>query len=412
MTETQAQDATTPEALLATFFDPATRPNPYPVLNQLREATPFTAMDGSLLVLGRYRDVDRVLRHPAASADRSNSRILSAQAVKSREQVMTFLDPPDHTRLRRLVSKAFTPRVVADLEPRVREIVDEMLDEIAREGDAFDVPVAFSYPLAVRVICELLGVPPEDHKIFGHWSTVLGRALDPLMAASRSELQDEEDLATRAAFYDYFRDLIAQRGRDGDDLLSRLVRAEEEGDQLSEDELLATCALLVMAGHETTANLISHGVLTLLRHPDQLQLLREDPSRVPAAVDELLRYEPSVQMLHRMAKEPMVFDDLVVPAGDVLLLNAAANRDPRQFPDPDRFDIDRGTVNRLEHLSFSAGPHYCLGSNLGKLEATVALEKFVTRMVDPQLDADSLQYRPHIILRGPEHMTVMFQGLR
>ncbi|MEU1013064.1 cytochrome P450 [Streptomyces sp. NPDC005890] len=414
MTETTTASTTgSPEELLITFFDPANRPDPYPVLHAMRQASPFHAMDGALLVLGRHKDVETVLRSPAASADRSRSKILSTDAVESRKEVMTFLDPPDHTRLRGLVTQAFTPRMVQSLEGRIREIVDDLVDQVARAGSPVDIPSVFSYPVPVRVICEMLGVPAEDHKIFGTWSTVLGRALDPLMAANRTPEIDKEDTETRAAFYQYFRDLIASGGARGDGLLARLVQAEEEGDRLSEKELLATLALLVMAGHETTANLISHGILTLLRHPDQLALLSEDPGLAFSAVEEILRFEPSVQILHRMAKEPIALDGFEVPAGmDVLLLAAAANRDPEVFEDPDRFDITRAADRRLDHLSFSSGVHRCLGANLGKLEAALALQAFFSRVQDPRVVSESLEYRPHVILRGPERMRVAFSGVR
>ncbi|MFF5428046.1 MULTISPECIES: cytochrome P450 [unclassified Streptomyces] len=412
MTQTQTSPAQSPEEQLAAYFDPANRPDPYPLLHGMREASPFTVMDGALLVLARHKDVDALLRHPAASADRSRSKILSTDAVESRKEVMTFLDPPDHTRLRGLVTQAFTPRMVQNLEVRIREIVDDLIRQVAEAGSPVDIPSVYSYPVPVRVICEMLGVPPEDHKIFGAWSTVLGRALDPMMAANRTPEIDKEDTETRAAFYQYFRDLIAAGGAKGDGLLPSLVRAEAAGDRLTETELLATLALLVMAGHETTANLITHGILTLLRHPDQMAMLREDPSLAYPAVEEILRFEPSVQMLHRMTKERIVLDGLEIPADtDVLLLAAAANRDPEVFPDPDRFDITRPVGKRLDHLSFSSGPHRCLGANLGKLEAAVALRTFVDRVRDPELVPESLEYRPHVILRGPERMAVRFSGI-
>ncbi|WP_162833405.1 cytochrome P450 [Streptomyces sp. CB09001] len=414
MTETTtASAARSPEEHLITFFDPANRPDPYPALHRMREASPFYAMDGALLVVGRHKDVETVLRSPVASADRGKSKILSTDAVESRKEVMTFLDPPDHTRLRGLVTQAFTPRMVQGLEGRIREIVDDLVDQVARAGSPVDVPSVFSYPVPVRVICEMLGVPPEDHKIFGTWSTVLGRALDPLMAANRTPEIDKEDTETRAAFYQYFRDLIASGGARGEGLLTRLVEAEEAGDRLSEKELLATLALLVMAGHETTANLITHGILTLLRHPEQLAMLREDPSLAFGAVEEILRFEPSVQILHRMAKESIELDGFEIPADtDVLLLAAAANRDPEVFDEPDRFDITRALGRRLDHLSFSSGVHRCLGANLGKLEAALALQAFFSRVDDPELVVESLEYRPHVILRGPERMEVAFSGVR
>lgn len=394
------------------LFDPANRPDPYPLLKRLRAAPAFQLFNGAITVLGDHARLAAILRDPTYSSDRT--RTLIPRPFTDTEQArraVSFLsmDPPDHTRLRRLVAKAFTPRVIAALEPRIRAVVD---DQFAAIGDArsFDVVGGLAYPLPVRIICELLGVPDTDHHRFADWSRRLVRGLDPAMA-----LTDPGELVSieqaQAEFAAYFTELIARRRENpGEDLLSRLVLIEEQGDQLSEDELLSTCVLLLVAGHETTANLIANGVLALLRHPDQLAAVRAEPDLIAGAVEEILRFDPPVQLTTRVVRAATPFDDVTAPPdGVLLLLLAAANRDPAVFAEPDRFDITR---NAHGHLSFAAGPHFCLGAGLARLEATIALAAFVQRVVDPVLDTNALRYRPHVNLRGPARMVVGFRRLR
>ncbi|HEX3787967.1 MAG TPA: cytochrome P450 [Pseudonocardiaceae bacterium] len=394
---------------LGTLFDPATRPNPYPVFDALRQAGPASFFDGALTLVGEHELSGRVLRDPAMSSDRRHSR-MNRMMNPNREQdaePTSFLsmDAPDHTRLRRLVSKAFTPRVIAALEPRIRDVVDELVTGFAADG-TFDVVSQFGYPLPVRIITELLGVPDEDQDRFEQWSKRLVRGLDPAMAVTdQSEIEDI--WSAQLEFREYFTALIARRRAEpGTDLLSSLVAIEEQGDQLSEGELIGTCVLLLVAGHETTANLIANGVLALLRHPDQLAELRADPGLVGGVVEEVLRYDPPVQLTSRVTRKPITVGEIEVPADGVLLiLIGAANRDPATFADPERFDLHR---DARAHLSFAAGAHYCLGAGLARLEAGIALSAFASRIVDPELDTDALRYRPHVNLRGPEHMPVRF----
>jgi cytochrome P450 len=403
---------TTHQRNLGALFDPANRPDPYPLFAQLREAGPFPLMDGAITVIGTHERCTAILRDPSLSSDRSRTllpRRFADADGRDDGPAPSFLslDPPDHTRLRRLVAKAFTPRVIAALEPRIRQIVDDLFADFAGATE-FDVVGRYAYPLPVRVISELLGVPVVDQDRFEGWSRWLVRGLDPVMAVT-----DPTELAAimtaQAEFHDYFTTLIAARRVDpGDDLLSRLVLIEEQGDQLTERELIATCTLLLVAGHETTANLIANGVLALLRHPDQLAALRADPTLLPGAVEEVLRYDPPVQLTNRMVRRPMTFGDVDVPTdGMLMVLLGAANRDPAVFAEPDRFDITR---DARQHLSFAAGAHFCLGAPLARLEATIALSAFVSRVTDPELDPDSLRYRPHVNLRGPERMVVGFSG--
>jgi cytochrome P450 len=262
-----------------------------------------------------------------------------------------------------------------------------------------------AYPLPVRVISELLGVPPDDRPRFQGWSEQLARSVDPSILLGGSV---DEVTAAREEFADYFRELIgARRAQPGEDLLSHLIRVEEDGDQLTEDELLATCILLLVAGHETTVNLIGNGILALLRHPDQLAALRDDPALGGAVVEETLRYDPPVQMTSRVARGGIRVGDLDPPDGaTILVLLAAANRDPEMFTDPDRFDIAR--TDGHAHLAFAAGPHFCLGASLARLEGAAAFAAFATRVPDPRLDTDSLEYKPNLNLRGPARMVVRF----
>jgi cytochrome P450 len=318
------------------------------------------------------------------------------------------LDPPDHTRLRRLVSKAFTPRRIALLEPRIRQITAELLAGAAAAGQ-LEVVSQLAYPLPVRIISEMLGVPVEDHPRFAGWSARLAHSLQPGFGLSPEEAINRAESAQAASdeFAGYFRGLIAaRRSHPAPDLLSALVAAEDNGEMLTEDELIATCILLLVAGHETTVGLISNAILALLRHPAQLAQLAADPELAAGAVEETLRYDAPVQMTGRVAKGPIPVGGLTADAGAlVLLLLAAAGRDPEMYPDPDRFDIRRGASG---HLAFAAGPHFCLGAPLARLEATVAVRAFATGLIRPELDENLLAYKPNLNLRGPEQLVVRF----
>jgi cytochrome P450 len=403
---------------LADLAAPSVLPDPYPVLAGLREASPFPELEGALVVVGRYEDCSRVLRDPRASSDRS-SALLTPPDPGPSQSTRSFLslDPPDHTRLRRLVSRAFTARVVARLEPRIRSLTDELLtaaadDDGGAEGGGLEVVSRLAYLLPVRIISELLGVPLADHARFAGWSARLAHSLQPPLGLSADEAAAQAD-ATRTArseFSHYFRDLIGRRrDRPGDDLLSLLISAEDQGQRLSEQELISTCILLLVAGHETTVSLISNAVLALLRHPGQLAQLRADPDLAAGAVEETLRYDAPVQLTSRIARGGMEIGPVSPPDGAViLLLLAAAGRDPAAYPDPDLFDIRRGGG----HLAFAAGPHFCLGAPLTRLEAIVALQAFAARVDDPELDTDALVYRPNLNLRGPQRLVVRHSGIR
>lgn len=394
---------------LATLADPAVIANPYPLLARCRAASPFTALDGALVVFGRYDQCSRVLRDPRASSERERSRLAPADIARDRARSFLSLDPPDHTRLRRLVASAFTPRVVATLAPRITQITRELLTAASSCGE-LELVSQLAYPLPVRIISELLGVPPEDHSRFAEWSAKLAHSVQP----SFGTLDPAERAAAEQAaleFGEYFTELIAaRRASPADDLLTKLIRAEDAGDRLTVEELIATCVLLLVAGHETTVGLISNAMLALLRNPGQFAALAANPGQAASAVEETLRYDPPVQLTGRIARGGLTIDDVEPADGAVLLLLlAATGRDPAVFADPDVFDIRRGA---REHLAFAAGPHFCLGAPLARLEATIALHALAVRLAGPVLDESALAYKPNFNLRGPERMVIRFDEIR
>jgi cytochrome P450 len=398
------------QALLLQLLDPSHRADPYPAYDRIREHGPLQLPQMTLNVFSSYQDCDDVLRHPSSASDRIKSTAAQrdiAEGVEARPvgpPGFLFLDPPDHTRLRKLVSKAFVPKVVKALEPDITALVDSLLDKV-EEQSSFDVIADLAYPLPVAVICRLLGVPIEDEPQFSRASALLAAALDPVISFT-GQAPDSFDEMLQAGLWlrEYFRELIARRRSDpGDDLMSGLIHVEESGDQLTEEEIVATCNLLLVAGHETTVNLIANGILAMLRHPRQWTALAADPQRVSAVVEETLRYDPPVQLMGRIAADDMTIGDATVPKGDVMmLLLAAAHHDAAAFDRPGEFDPDR---ENIRHLAFGKGPHFCLGAPLARLEATVALSKVTARFPQAQM-ADEPQYKPNLTLRGLASLTI------
>jgi cytochrome P450 len=391
---------------LISLADPAVIPDPYPQLAKMREASPFTELEGALVVYGKYADCSRILRDPRASSRRNQSMLSNDRQARGRgTPSFLSLDPPDHTRMRRLASQAFTPRVISTLAGRISQLTEELLTAAGEAGDRqFDLVSALAYPLPVRIISELLGVPPQDHATFAGWSAKLAHSVQPSFGTvDAAELAQTEQAS--AEFREYFTELIAaRRSSPADDLLTKLIRAEDDGQRLTLDEMISTCVLLLVAGHETTVGLISNAMLALLRNPDQLAVLAADPGLAAQAVEETLRYDSPVQLTGRVATGGLVEPDGAV----LLLLLSATGRDPAVFADPDTFDLRRGTS---EHLAFSAGPHFCLGAPLARLEATIALKALATRLVAPELDPDSLVYKPNYNLRGPERLVIAFSDI-
>lgn len=393
-------------------FDPELRTNPYPIYKALREADPVHWSDFmQVWVLTRYDDVFATMRdHARFSSERGRSTNPAVQQMEAyrrgsgpvgRAPTMLSVDPPAHTRMRTLVNKAFTPRVVERIRPHIQEIADELLDALPDPG-RLDVVRDLAVPLPVIVIAEVLGIPPADRDQFKAWSTDLAGTLSgPLVAPDVMQRAQQSSNELGA----YFGEQIAQRRvRPREDLLSALVQAEEQGDLLSEDELLATCVLLLVAGNETTTNLIGNGMLALLENPDERRRLQDDPSLIGSAVDEMLRYDGPAQMTSRVALAEVELRGRRMEPGQVVLcLVGAANRDPDQFPDPDRFDVGRQN-NR--HLAFGYGIHYCIGAPLALAEAQVAFQTLLRRLPDPEPELESPERTNSFILRGLKTLPV------
>jgi cytochrome P450 len=381
--------------------------DPYPTYHRLRAEDPVHWSPLGFWVLTRYDDVVAVLRDQRFAKEAMIAAVAARFGIPPGTIGLSMLDrdPPDHTRLRGLVSKAFTPRVVERLRPRIQQIVDGLLDRVEGKG-TMDLIEEFAYPIPVMVICEMLGVPLEDHERFKTWSLDLARGLDSIMLPVDSEVAIRSGIA-RQGLTDYFRALIRQRrASPRNDLLSALIAAEEAGDKLSEDELLASSILLLVAGHETTVNLIGNGTLALLRHPDQLRRLRENPGLIVGAVEELLRYDGPVQRTARMPSAEATIGGRTIKPGEMVMpFIGAADRDPAQFPDPDRLDIARAD-NR--HVAFGMGIHFCLGAPLARVEGQIAINTLAQRLPKLALATERPEHRQSLTLRGLKALAVAF----
>jgi len=385
--------------------------NPYAMYRALREQSPiYWSPVMESWIFTRYDDADFVLTDPRFSADRSRGRNRFSQMMQEQEQefgpfsrVQTMLssDPPDHTRLRRLVSKAFTPRAVENLRPRIHEIVNKLLDPMEKGGE-FDLVNEVCYPLPVIVIAEMLGVPPGDRPQFKRWSTDVVQTLGGPFTPPEVFQKARESLEELA---EYLRAFISDRRQHPkEDLISWLVAAEDGGQILSEDEIFATAILLLIAGNETTTHLIGSGMLALFRNPEEMKRLRNDPSLMPSAVEELLRYTGPVHLTGRVPKEDLEIGGQEVKEGDVCIaLLAAANRDPAHYADPERLDVGR---NPTDHLGLGDGIHFCLGAPLARAEAQIAIGTMLQRF--PEMECLDLapEWGGTFIIRGVKTLPV------
>jgi cytochrome P450 len=393
-------------------FAPGFADDPYPQYATLREQAPVYQHPFGFWLLTSYEDVSWLLRAPGLSVE--DDHVAADSMLRQvREEMygdggprasaisMLDRDPPDHTRLRKLVSKAFTHRAIQALRPRITELVDDMLDRMATE-ETVDVVDALAFPLPFSVIAEMLGTPPADHERIRQLTGTVVRSLEPVADPElvKAIMAADDELSRIAS------DMIAwKRANPADDLLTALIHAEDDGDVLNDDELVAQTLLLYIAGHETTVNLIAGGTLALLRHPAQLELLRADPSLVGNAVEEMLRYDSPVQASRRITLEPVTVRGTTIPAGAFVMASlASANRDRRFWgADADELRLDRD--NARQHVSFGAGHHHCLGASLARLEAAIAFERLVDRFPGLALAGD-VQWNGRMNLRGPAHLPV------
>ena len=396
------------------FFNPLQpgyTEDPYPHFAEMREHDPVHLTLLNQWLLFRYDDVSRILRDPSMSVSDDKIEVFdekrlamfeaAAGAEFERSTSMLNADPPDHTRLRRLVSKAFTPSSIEALRPRVQQLVDAMLDPMAERGTG-DVVTELAFPLPFDVISEMLGMPDADKEQIAAWSGAVVKTLDPIISDDEIVAAIEGSRAMEA----HIDQVIAwKRDHPADDLLSALIAAEEDGDRLSSIELRDQVVLLFIAGHETTVNLIGTGIYELLGHPDQLTMLRDDPSLDANAVDELLRFVSPVQLSRRVVRQDITIRDKTIPKGMFVLTGlASANRDPDKWG-PTAGDLDIRRDGAAQHVSFGSGIHYCLGASLARLEAQVAIGTFVRRFPNARLAAEP-EWNGRINLRGLEHLPV------
>ncbi|GAA2340418.1 cytochrome P450 [Dactylosporangium salmoneum] len=393
-------------------LDPANRADPFPLYAQLRKTPVARQPDGTYLV-STYDEIVALLHDHRVSSDPRNHPELAGVPSAPQEGPsglpLAFIsrDPPEHDRLRDLATRPFgppsTPGRIEDMRPWLTEIADGLIDNFAGRSRV-DIVDEFAYPLPVTAICRLLGVPREDQPRFHHWADAIIETVDPATGtfAERQRRRTEIN-AELGAYLNGLADAHARRP--GDDLISGMLTDTGPGAPMSRADLISTAALLLVAGHETTVNLIANGTLALLRHPDVLDRLRDEPQLITPLVEELLRYEPPVQFLtSRTALADIDIAGTTIPRGSpITLMLAAGSRDPARFPDPERFDPDR-TDN--VHLGYGSGIHYCFGAPLARVETQVALSALARRLVHPRLAADPPPYRPNPTLRGPRHLPV------
>ncbi|MET9121573.1 cytochrome P450 [Streptomyces sp. NPDC004528] len=407
------------QAILRQIIDYSHRANPYPLYEELRETPVYHDADGPYVV-SRYYDIQSLLHDPRISSDARNLKATAGDPLGDTEEESPLppaflrLDPPEHDRLRRMTNRPFgpphSPRRVHEMHGELRDIVSGLIDGMG-DPERIDLVDQFSYPFPVTVICRLLGVPREDEPRFHTWADIIAASLDPVPGADAAERAKVSNNA-RTELGMYLAGLIEERRRKpGEDMLSQLATAQGPDGAMTTMEVMSTAALLLIAGHETTVNLITNGMLTLLRHPDVLERLRQEPKLAVPVVEELLRFEPPVQLLpQRSTLADIEVRGVTIPKGSSLwLVLAAGNRDPERFENPDRFDPDRGDI---QHLGFGSGIHSCFGAPLARLEAQLALGELARRLENPRLVEDPPPYRQNAVLRGPRHLSIACDGIR
>lgn len=391
--------------MLAELMSPELRLNPFPMYAMLRENSPvFYIQEYNLWLVSRYEDVRTVLNDNKHFSSQHSLVRPTGDRDPVVENSMVSQDPPRHTKLRSLVSKAFTPKAIADLEGRIRQVTNELLDAVIERGE-MELAADLTIPLPVVVIAELLGVHPKDREQFKRWS-------DHVIASADSFVTGQvvpEHQQGMAEMYDYFRAVMAERQQNPrNDLISQLLQVELDGQRLSEEEVLAFCWLLLVGGNETTTSLLGNTLLTLLEHPNVLARLRAQPELIPQAIEEVLRYRSPAQSMFRVVKEEITMGGQTLQPGQrVVALIGAANRDPAVFTEPDRFDIDR---DPNPHIAFGHGIHFCLGAPLARLEGKVALQVVLERLQDLERANDEpLEPMKGILVMGPARLPLRFR---
>lgn len=392
------------------ILDQANRHDPYPYFAELGRV-PIQRLDEETWIASGHEAISRLLRDPRTSVEDPDVDTADAPLGSDGKPVTTsflFRDPPHHDTMRHQTMYQFAPRIMG-MRPHIDALVTRLLDERLSEApDRLDVVAELAYPLPVGVICALLGMQPEDEPVIHSFAGRLTKALDPEEALTEQEIAELS--VTLREWRAYLMPLIAQRSRHpGPDLISALLTEGDPAERMTALEIAITLGTLLIAGHETTVNLVANGTLALLRHPDVLARLRKDPELAPAVVEEVLRYDPPVQLTGRRATAEIRVGGCTIRAGErVVLLLAAGNRDPRRFADPEVFWPERPDN---AHLAFGGGVHYCFGAALARMEAQAALAAFATRLRNPRLVEEVPRYRPNMLLRGPAELPVAYDAL-
>lgn len=390
--------------------DPEVIDRPYEYFGRLRETEPvyWNETWGGWIVT-RYEDVRRCLQddeHLSVEVEADRLRDSSLDIPQTKEMFpkwIIYLDPPDHTKLRRIIGEAFNPEMVANQRAEVEDVTQSLIADMQQQSPGeVELIDEFAHPLPVHVICKIMGLPLADGENLGDWSTNIGLTLFHYYDAENRHERTEESIKE---FTEYLREVVQRREADPkDDLISYLLEAEADGETLTQDEVVATAVLLLFAGHETTTKLIANGTLELLRHPEQMQMLREDPSLAQRAVEEILRYQGTSKSLTRGVVKEFELRGKQIEAGDrILLSQAAANRDPRKFDDPETFDITRGS---MDHLGFGHGTHHCLGAPLARLETRTAFPALAKAFPDMELATNDIEWTRSPLVRGPEELYI------